>query len=62
MSVPAPDWKSLAKARQLNIPDEALERVSGPLDGLERAFRPLVATILDEVEPAIIFHASEEGA
>lgn len=62
MSAPTPDWKSLAKSRQLNIPDEALDRAAGPLDGLERAFRPLVATIPDDIEPAIIFHASEAGA
>jgi hypothetical protein len=55
------DWKSLAKARQLNIPEADLERIAPSLDGLEAAFRPLAARVPHEVEPAVIFRAEEEG-
>ena len=48
------DWKKIAEGNGLDIP--ALERIIAPLDGLEAAFRPLVATIPYDVEPAIIFH------
>ena len=56
-----PDWKALAAARRLDIPEADLDRITAPLDGLERAFRPLTATIPHDVEPAIIFHAAEEA-
>ena len=55
------DWKSIAKARQLNIPEPDLERIAQPLDGLEQAFRPLAGTIPHETEPAVIFRAVEDG-
>jgi hypothetical protein len=55
------DWKSLAKARQLNIPEPDLDRIAAPLDGLEQAFRPLAGTIPHETEPAVIFRAVEDG-
>jgi hypothetical protein len=55
------DWKSIAKARQLNIPAADLERIAAPLEILEKAFRPLVKTIPHEVEPAILFQAVEDG-
>jgi hypothetical protein len=59
LTLMATDWKALAQARQLNIPD--LDRITAPLDGLEAAFRPLVRTIPHDVEPAIIFHAAEDA-
>jgi hypothetical protein len=55
------DWKSLAKARQLNIPEADLDRISAPLDGLEQAFRPLAGAIPHDAEPAVIFRAVEDG-
>jgi hypothetical protein len=48
------DWKAAAHARELNIPDEALDRIAPALDALETAFRPLVSQLPHEVEPAII--------
>ena len=56
-----PDWKALARARGLDIPDADLERIVAPLEVLERAFRPLAGTIPHEVEPAITFHAAEDA-
>jgi len=55
------DWKSIAKARQLNIPEPDLDRVVQPLAGLEQVFRPLAGTIPHEIEPAVTFHAAEDG-
>lgn len=56
-----PDWKALAKARNLNIPAADVNRIAASLDGLERAFRPLVAAIPHDVEPAVTFRAAEDG-
>jgi hypothetical protein len=53
------DWKSVAKARRLNIPEDAIERIASPLDKLEEAFRPLVKTIPLDVEPATTFRLEE---
>ena len=49
------DWKKIASAQGLNIPDADLERVAPPLETLEAAFRPLVKTIPHDVEPAVTF-------
>jgi hypothetical protein len=53
------DWKSLAKARRLNIPEADIEKIASALDKLEEAFRPLAAAVPLEVEPAISFRAGE---
>lgn len=48
------DWKKIAEGSGLDLPEP--ERIIGPLEGLEAAFRPLVKTIPYDVEPAVIFH------
>ena len=53
------DWKSLAKARRLNIPEPDIEKISSALDKLEEAFRPLAAAIPLDVEPAVTFRAGD---
>jgi hypothetical protein len=45
------DWKALAQARGLNLPDKELDRISAPLAALEAAFRPLVAGLTPGQEP-----------
>jgi hypothetical protein len=47
------NWTALAAARGLDIPREAIESIAPSLDGLERAFRPLLAKLPLTVEPAI---------
>ena len=47
------DWKTLNTAAGLNIPD--MDRISGALDALDAAFRPLAAGIPHDAEPALIF-------
>ena len=47
------DWKKISEAAGLNIPD--MERIAGPLSALEASFRPLLATVPHDAEPAVIF-------
>jgi hypothetical protein len=47
------NWKSIAHGNQLDLTPEELDRAATALDALESAFRPLVATIPHDVEPAI---------
>ncbi len=56
------DWKKIADAHNLAIPDADLERIRPSLDQLEAAFRPLASGIAHEVEPAITFVIPPEAA
>jgi hypothetical protein len=49
-----PDWKKAAEAFAPDMPADAVERAAKPLDTLEAAFRPLVARIPLETEPASV--------
>ena len=46
------NWKALAQARELDIPPAAVEAISPALEGLEQAFRPLLAKLPFTIEPA----------
>ena len=48
------DWTKLARARGLDIPDEAVDRAAPSLDALEKDFRALRANLPYTVEPAVI--------
>jgi hypothetical protein len=52
------DWKKIARASGLAIPDAALERIAQSLDALEAEFRPLARAVPPETEAAIAFHVS----
>ncbi|HXM40175.1 MAG TPA: hypothetical protein VN924_02935 [Bryobacteraceae bacterium] len=52
------DWKKIARANGLAIPDAALEPIARTLDNLEAGFRPLPRALLPEIEPAVAFHAA----
>jgi len=54
------DWKKIARASGLAIPDASLERIAQPLDALEADFRPLVRNLEPGAEPATAFRATEE--
>jgi hypothetical protein len=56
------NWKLIAEANQLRIPAPDLERITPALDALEVAFRPLVKTIPDDLEPAVSFCVFPESA
>ncbi|MEP6717255.1 MAG: hypothetical protein ABJC09_16910 [Terriglobia bacterium] len=53
------NWLELSRARNLDIPYEAIVRIAPALDSLEQAFRPLSALLTGDIEPAIIL--SEAG-
>jgi hypothetical protein len=53
------DWKAMAKAGDLGIPDQELDRIAASLDAIEEAFRPLVKDLKPEDEPAPAFSAEE---
>jgi hypothetical protein len=55
------NWKKIAEAHDLRIPETDLERVAPALDNLEIAFRPLTKTIPDDIEPAVTFRVFPES-
>jgi hypothetical protein len=55
------DWKAIAKAVAPEIPAGELDRVVGPLEALEKAFRPLVKDLPVDLEPALALSAEEEA-
>jgi len=48
-----PDWQALAKARKLDIPQDAIDRISPSLDALDAEFARLLPKLSNTVEPAI---------
>ena len=55
------DWKQVAAGYGLDIPDSQLDRIAPVLDALEAGFRPLVAGIPLDVEPAVVFRPAENA-
>ena len=53
-----PDWQAIAKARKLDIPPEAIERISPALNALDADFARLLPKLSNTVEPAIILSES----
>jgi hypothetical protein len=49
------DWKTIAAAMNLNIPEGDLDALVPALATVEKAFRPLARTIPMEVDPAVAF-------
>lgn len=47
------DYRAIARARGLNLPEDQLVRITGPLEILEAVFRPLAADLPASLEPAI---------
>lgn len=56
----ARDWKSAAAAFAPGIPAEQLEKIAPALDSLDAAFRPLLAKIPLETEPAYVLLVARE--
>lgn len=52
MDRPPRDYRKLAAALAPDIPAAELDGVVKPLESLEASFRPLVAQLADETEPA----------
>jgi hypothetical protein len=55
------NWKKIAEASDLRIPDTDLDRITPALDALETAFRPLTKDIPHDVEPAVAFYIFPES-
>ena len=53
------NWKTIAEASGIQIPPADLDRIAAPLNALEQTFRPLVANLSPELEPAVTFQAEE---
>ena len=49
------DWKSIARALELNIPEQDMDRTLAPLESLEPLFRRVAATVADGQELAVTF-------
>lgn len=49
------DWKKIASASNLQIPEAEFERIAPALDSLEKSFRPLVAAIPFQLGLAVVF-------
>ena len=56
----ARDWKAAAAAFAPGIPVEQVEKIAPSLDGLEAAFRPLLAKLPVETEPAYVLLLARE--
>ncbi len=54
------DWRLIAKALDLEIPDSELDQLARSLDSIEASFRPLVRKIPLECEPAYIMPRAPE--
>ena len=54
------DWKKIASAYDLKIPEDEFERIAPALDSLEKSFRPLVQAIPQDLEPALTFGIPQE--
>lgn len=48
-----PDWQALSKARNLDIPPDAIDRIAPSLDALDADFTRLLPKLSNTIEPAI---------
>jgi hypothetical protein len=49
------DWKQLAKARGLGIPDDQLDRIAPILEALDKSFTAVTTTLPDDLGMAVDF-------
>jgi len=54
------DFRLLAQALDLGVPENELERLAAPLEALEVSFRPLLARLEPDTEPAFLLLLPEE--
>ena len=54
------DWVSIAKAHGLDLSARELDRIAQPLAALEESFRPLLAHLTPDIEPAFEFRMEDE--
>jgi hypothetical protein len=51
------NWKLLAEAHQLGIPEPELERIVPTLDALDKAFRKVLSALPADADSSLIFPA-----
>jgi len=56
------DWKALAAAQGMDLKGPELDRALQALAKLDEQFRPLLAKLGPEIEPATTFDAAEKSA
>jgi hypothetical protein len=54
------DWKQIASANGLPIPEGDFDRITPALDSLEKSFRPLVDAMPQDLDPAFLFAIPQE--
>jgi hypothetical protein len=47
------DWKAIAKASGIVLPEKELDALAKPLQALEEVFRPLVKDLTPDQEPVL---------
>jgi hypothetical protein len=55
------DWRAIAQAGGLKVDPEELDRIAGPLEALEKTFRPLVKDLAPGLEPSTGFRIEEDA-
>lgn len=51
------NWKLLAEAHQLAIPEPELERIVPTLDALDKAFRKVLSGLPADTDSSLVFQA-----
>lgn len=54
------DWRAIAEASGLDLSPREMDRIVGPLDTLEAAFRPLVQDLEPGLEPSTGLRIAED--
>jgi hypothetical protein len=54
------DWKTMARAMGLDLPEEDLNRTVAPLAALEPAFHKAAATLTSGADLAVVFDPAPE--
>ena len=54
------NWRAIAEASGLDLSSGEMNRIVGPLDALEEAFRPLVKDLEPGLEPATGLRIAED--
>jgi hypothetical protein len=54
------NWKAIAAALNLDIPEDELEKIQVPLESLDKAFQPLLKALPHDTEPAVVFQCQPE--
>jgi len=54
------NFRLLAQALDLRVPSSELDKLAAPLEALEASFRPLIARLEADAEPAYLLLLPEE--